>query len=67
MDEGAPVETIYSKLEEKGINRGSVKRIYIAPYEKDKICWFVIAGQENKNYYYCFDFRTGEMFIENVF
>jgi len=67
MNDGVFKETIYSKLEEKGISRESVQKIYIAPYEKNQIYWFVFAEQENKRYYYCFDYKTGEMVIENIF
>jgi uncharacterized protein YpmB len=67
MDEVIPKETIYSKLEEKGISRVSVKKIYLAPYEKDKIFWFTMAEQGQKYYNYCFDYRTGDLVIENVF
>ncbi|TEB10774.1 Protease inhibitor [Pelotomaculum propionicicum] len=67
MNDGVSKETIYSKLEEKGIRRESVQKIYIAPYEKNQIDWFVFAEQENKRYYYCFDYKTGEMVIENIF
>ncbi len=67
MDEVTPIETIYSKLEEKGINRVSVKKIYIAPYEKNKIYWFAVAEQDHKRYFYCFDYRTGEIVIEYNF
>jgi uncharacterized protein YpmB len=67
MDEVTPKETIYSKLEEKGISRVSIKKIYLAPYEKDKIYWFAMAEQGQKYYNYCFDYRTGDMVIENVY
>lgn len=63
MDDLAPEESIYSKLEEKGINRTSIKKIHIAPYQKNKIYWFVTAEQNNKSYHYFFDCRTGEIVI----
>lgn len=67
MDEVTPKDTIYSKLEEKGINCESVKKIYIAPYEKNQIYWFAMAEQDHKKYFYCFDYRTGEIVIEYNF
>ena len=66
MDDGVSKETVYSKLEEKGINRENVQNIYIAPYTKNQIDWFVIAERENKKYYYCLDFYTGDVVIEDT-
>lgn len=67
LDYGISKETIYSKLENKGINRENVKKIYIAPYDKNQINWFVLAEQGIKKYYYCFDYITGDVVIENIF
>lgn len=64
---GLSQETVISILQEKGINEANIKRLYIAPYYKDNIVWFVIAEQEDKQYYYCLDFFTGAIIIENVF
>ncbi|MDD3024878.1 MAG: stalk domain-containing protein, partial [Syntrophomonadaceae bacterium] len=66
LEEGLSQESIYSILQEKGIKRESVKKMYIAPYEKDQIDWFVIARQNGKQYNYCFDFKTGNVVIENI-
>lgn len=63
---GLSQETVMSLLQEKGINEASIKKIYIAPYYKDTIYWFIIAEQDDKQYYYCLDFYTGAVAIENV-
>lgn len=63
--EGLTQETVVSIIEKKGIDKVNIKKIYAAPYySKDQIAWFVIAEQENKKYYYCLDFYTGDV-IEN--
>lgn len=64
---GISRDTVISKLQEKGINNSSIKKIYIAPYYPDQIYWFAIAEQAGKGYNYCFDFLTGAIIIENVF
>jgi|GEM_PF-1378205 len=64
---GLSKEMAISILQEKGINEASIIKLYIAPYEKDKIVWFVYAEQDDKQYYYCIDFFTGATFIENIF
>jgi len=64
---GLSKEMVISILQEKGINEASIIKLYIAPYEKDKIVWFVYAEQDDKQYYYCIDFFTGATFIENIF
>lgn len=64
---GLSQKTVISILQEKGINEASIKKLYIAPYYKDEIVWFVIAEQEDKQYYYCLDFFTGAVTTEYVF
>ncbi|HBV98375.1 MAG: copper amine oxidase [Peptococcaceae bacterium BICA1-7] len=66
LDDGISKEIVYSKLENKGISRENVKKIYIAPYNNNQINWFVLAEQGNKKYYYCFDYITGDVVIENI-
>ncbi|TEB14269.1 hypothetical protein Psfp_03020 [Pelotomaculum sp. FP] len=63
---GLSQETVISILQEKSINEASIKKLYIAPYYKDEIVWFVIAEQEDKQYYYCLDFFTGSVVVEHV-
>ena len=63
---GISQETAISILQEKGIERASIKKLYISPYYKDKIVWFVIAEQKNIKCFYCLDFFTGDVFIENI-
>lgn len=63
---GLSQETVISILQEKGISEVNIKTIYIAPYNKDTIYWFVKAEQEDKQYNYCLDFYTGAVTIENV-
>ncbi|ACV63892.1 copper amine oxidase domain protein [Desulfofarcimen acetoxidans DSM 771] len=65
-DDGVSKEMVYSKLAEKGINHENVQKIYIAPYSINHIDWFVIAEQDGKKYCYCFDYKTGDIFIENI-
>lgn len=65
-NKGISQETVISTLEKKGVKKESIKKIYIAPYEKNQIYWFVIAEQGNKKYYYCLDFYTGDIIIENI-
>jgi uncharacterized protein YpmB len=65
-NKGISQETVISTLEKKEIKKESIKKIYIAPYEKNQIYWFVIAEQGNKKYYYCLDFYTGDIIIENI-
>lgn len=64
--EGLSEETVLSILEKKGINKADIKKIYAAPYIKNQIVWFIIAEQENKKYYYCLDFHTGDVIIDNT-
>lgn len=63
---GLSQEAVISILKEKGLKDASIKELYIAPYNKDTIYWFVIAEQENKLYQYCLDFYTGAVTGEKV-
>ena len=63
---GLSQETVTSILQEKGISKVNIKTIYIAPYNMDTIYWFVKAEQDNKQYYYCLDFYSGAVTVENV-
>lgn len=65
-DNGISEKTVYSKLEKQGIRPESIKKIYIVPYEPGKICWYVIAEQDGKRYYYCLDYYTGDFHVENA-
>lgn len=59
-------EKVYDMLRAKGIKTENIKKMYLAPYEKDKIYWLVIAEQADKTYHSAFDCKTGTMVLENV-
>ncbi|MFZ5597572.1 MAG: stalk domain-containing protein [Bacillota bacterium] len=63
---GISRETLYSILHKRGFPPESIEKTYIAPYEPRKICWYAIAGKDNKKYYYCFDYYSGEVYVENI-
>ncbi|HWP97595.1 MAG TPA: stalk domain-containing protein [Syntrophomonadaceae bacterium] len=63
---GISQEKVISILQEKGINEASIRKLYIAPYGKEHILWFVFAEQGGKRYYYYLDFITGSVFTESI-
>ncbi|MDK2888771.1 MAG: hypothetical protein PWP72_1649 [Thermoanaerobacter sp.] len=66
IDEGIDEERVYFILEQKGIIREMVQKIYLAPYNEGNVCWYVVARTNDKEYYYCLDFKTGVIVIENI-
>ncbi len=66
IDEGIDEERVYFILEQKGIIREMVQKIYLAPYNEGNVCWYVVARTNDKEYYYCLDFKTGAIVIENI-
>lgn len=65
-DSGLSQEAIISLLKEKGINESSIKKLYVGPYVHNQIVWFALAEQEDKTYYYCFDFLTGSVVFKYI-
>ncbi|WP_083248470.1 copper amine oxidase N-terminal domain-containing protein [Desulfuribacillus stibiiarsenatis] len=64
LKDGISQEIVFSVLKNKEIDRESISKIYIAPYEKNQIYWFVIAEKGETKCYYCLDFYTGDIVIE---
>ncbi len=63
---GVQEERIYSTLNKKGIKRECVKDLYLAIEDKklSRVCWYALAHQNQKEYNYLFDFKTGELISE---
>ncbi|MCW2276932.1 stalk domain-containing protein [Heliophilum fasciatum] len=67
MKDVISLDKILLFIQSKGIGSSDLKKSYLAPYEKNQVNWFLIAEANSKQYYYCFDAKTGEVVIENVF
>ena len=66
MSDGVSRDLIHDKLKKMGLGLDDIKKIYIAPYDKGHIYWYVIAEHDTKQYNYCFSYETGELVIESV-
>lgn len=62
--DGISRETLCSVLYNRGFRPENIKKTYIAPYEPQKICWYVNAKKDNKMHYYCFDYYSGEVYAK---
>lgn len=64
LDQGATKSEICHRLRANGIKEKDIKKVYLAPYSLESICWYVEAKLNNLTYYTNFDFVTGKVLQE---
>jgi hypothetical protein len=62
---GLSQEEILAILQENSIDAVNIKKLYIAPFE-NQINWFIIAEQDENQYFVRIDYYSGEIIEETV-
>lgn len=60
--DGLSQEAVVSILEKKGLDRASIKKLYISPYTNGNIMWLVEVEQDKATYHLVVDFYTGVVY-----